>query len=124
VGEATGEIQTALSVSTPTAVFSATTVTSPSPTQAIPTGTAIVQDDTNLNVTPQIAVEGTIKVEGTPDGTKSNNGLHLGQTPGTPAAPGQGNPGNVNQPDKPKPDKPEKPEKPEKPPKEEKPPKN
>lgn len=127
VGEALGETQTALSLSTPTAVFSATPVISPSPTQAIPTVTATVQDDTNLNITPQIVVEGTIKVEGTPDGTKSNNGLHLGQTPGTPAAPGQGNPGNVNQPDKPKPDKPgkpEKPERPEKPPKEEKPPKN
>jgi len=44
--------------------------------------------------------------------TKTNSGLHLGQTPGTPAAPGQGNPGNVNKPDKP--DKPEKPEKPKK----------
>ena len=56
---------------------------------------------------------------GTPDvpaGTKDNPGLHLGQTPGTPAAPGQGNPGNINKPEKPdKPDKPEKPDNPNKP---------
>jgi hypothetical protein len=66
-------------------------------------------------------IDGASVAKGTPDPdsaldkTKTNNGLHLGQTPGTPAAPGQGNPGNPNQPEKPaKPEKTEKPPKPEK----------
>lgn len=72
-------------------------------------------------------IDGTVFVDGvmigaTPTGTKTNSGLHLGQTPGTPAAPGQGNPGNQNQPEKTdKPDNPNKPDTPTKAPKDDKP---
>jgi hypothetical protein len=100
-------------LSTPTPFATVTPVFSPSPTQGLPSGTPTGQIDNPLIGTPLVG--GTPPVAGTPKGTKSNPGLHLGQTPGTPAAPGHGNPGNVNKPDKP--DKPEKPEKPPKPPK-------
>ena len=101
--------------------------TTPTPSDlATPTSTNIVATGT---ITPLDSIDyfgDTVIINGTPvvdapDGTKDNQGLHLGETPGTPAAPGQGNPGNVNQPDKPA--KPDKPPKPEKPPKPTKPPK-
>lgn len=78
------------------------------PSAIVPTGTPTVLDDTNPEITPDIL---NLQVaEGT--GTPGDNGLHLGQTPGTPAAPGHGNPGNENKPDKPtKPPKPPKPNK-------------
>ena len=60
-------------------------------------GDTIIIDGTPFVVDPS----GNLVVDATPDATKVNPGLHLGETPGTPAAPGQGNPGNINQPDKP-----------------------
>jgi hypothetical protein len=102
-------------LSTPSALATASPVSTMSPTEIIPTGTATSVDNTNLNGIP--IIESASVVEGTPEGTNPNSGLHLGQTPGTPAAPGQGNPGNINQPDNPeKPAKPDKPDKPPKPP--------
>jgi hypothetical protein len=87
------------------------------PIEILPTGTPGASvDNTDLNGAE--VVVGTPDAEISAEKTKSNSGLHLGQTPGTPAAPGQGNPGNLNQPDKP--DKPTKPDKPVKPPKPEK----
>jgi len=71
-------------------------------------------DDTDINGASVVA--GTAGAEVAAEKTKTNSGLHLGQTPGTPAAPGQGNPGNIN--------KPEKPAKPTKPPKATKEPKD
>jgi len=73
----------------------------PSPV-GVPTSTPVAgtQDGTEIN--GAVVAEGTLSVESNiAEGTKTNNGLHLGQTPGTPAAPGQDNPGNPNQPDKP-----------------------
>jgi hypothetical protein len=88
------------------------------PVEIVPTGTPGGGDNIDLNGAAVVA--GTPGAEIASEKTKTNSGLHLGQTPGTPAAPGQGNPGNVNKPDKTKPEKPDKPEKPEKPPKKEK----
>lgn len=88
------------------------------PVEIVPTGTPGAGDNVDLNGAAVVA--GTPGAEVALERTKTNSGLHLGQTPGTPAAPGQGNPGNVNKPDKTKPEKPDKPDKPEKP---EKPPK-
>jgi len=85
---------------------SITPVLTVSPTGS-PTATLPVFDDTDLNGAS--AFDET-QPDGTSlNGTQTDNGLHLGQTPGTPAAPGQDNPSNPN-----KPDKPEKPEKPKK----------
>jgi len=118
------EISTSsLVVSTPTGGITLSPEVTPSATEPTPTGTIFVTT-TGLENTIILIIDGTpvFIVDGTPDGTKTNPGLHLGQTPGTPAAPGQGNPGNVNQPDKPdNPNKPDKPGKPDKPPKEKNP---
>lgn len=88
----------------------------------VPNATPVVLDNSDLtdetNINGISVVAGTLGAESTSDQIKTNNGLHLGQTPGTPAAPGQGNPGNLNQPDKT--EKPPKPEKTDKPPKPEK----
>jgi hypothetical protein len=79
-------------------------------------GTETPEELDNTNLTGDLVVNETQAVEITSGKTKSNNGLHLGQTPGTPAAPGQGNPGNPNQPEKPaKTEKPPKTEKTQKP---------
>ena len=93
----------------PSPIASALAFVAPSG-EIVPTGTPGGGDNTALNGAAVVA--GTPGAEIASEKTKTNSGLHLGQTPGTPAAPGQGNPGNVN--------KPEKPEKPEKPPKKEK----
>ncbi|MGB7874975.1 MAG: hypothetical protein WBL25_11380 [Anaerolineales bacterium] len=90
-----------------------------SPVETVPSGIPGAVDNTEMNGASVIA--GTPGAEIAADKIKSDNGLHLGQTPGTPAAPGHGNPGNINKPDKNKPDKPDKPEKPEKPEKPKKP---
>ena len=75
-----------------------------------PTGTLLVLDDISINGAS--VAEELQSDNGVPNVINTDNGLHLGQTPGTPAAPGQGNSGNPNKPDKP--DKPEKPDKPKK----------
>lgn len=91
---------------------SATPVLTVSPTAGTPTPTEalLVLDDPYSNgtlVAEEIQTESAALT-----GTQTNNGLHLGQTPGAPAAPGQGNPGNANKPDKPvKPEKTKKPKK-------------
>jgi len=86
---------------------SATPVLTVSPTVGTPTVTLLVFDDMELNGAS--AVEELKTERASINGTQTDNGLHLGQTPGTPAAPGQGNPSNPNKPDKP--DKPKKPKK-------------
>lgn len=86
---------------------SATPVLTVSPTAGTPTVTLLVFDDMELNGAS--AVEELKTERASINGTQTDNGLHLGQTPGTPAAPGQGNPSNPNKPDKP--DKPKKPKK-------------
>jgi len=87
--------------------------------EIVPTNTpavlAEVDSSGETNISGITVIEETPGAESASDEIKTNNGLHLGQTPGTPAAPGQGNPGNPNQPDKTKPDKPDKPDKPGKP---------
>lgn len=80
-----------------------------------PAALADVDPSGETNISGITIIEETPGAEFASDDIKTNNGLHLGQTPGTPAAPGQGNPGNLNKPDKTKPDKPNKPEKPDKP---------
>ena len=89
---------------------SVTPVLTVSSTVGTPTATLPAFDDIDLNgasVVDESQPDGTSL-----NGTQTDNGLHLGQTPGTPAAPGQDNPSNPNKPDKPdKPDKPEKPKK-------------
>lgn len=104
---------TPLAPGTVTAIpSSVASVLATSSVETVPSGIPGAVDNTEMNGASVIA--GTPGAEIAADKIKSNNGLHLGQTPGTPAAPGQGNPGNINKPDKDKPDKPEKPEKPKK----------
>jgi hypothetical protein len=85
-------------ISTDTALATSSLPPTTTSTPVPPTGTATGYP-TTVNGTPLIG--STPVIVGTLDGTQGNNGLHLGQTPGTPAAPGQGNPGNPNQPDDP-----------------------
>lgn len=113
-------------VSQPSIVFSPLapgTVTavpsSQAPVVAAPSGESLLPGTPgafgdNIDLNRASVVAGTPGAEIAAEKTKSNNGLHLGQTPGTPAAPGHGNPGNPNQPDKDKPEKSDKPVKPEK----------
>jgi hypothetical protein len=109
---AVAETGTTPGVSTPTAIATASPGLTGSPTAGTPTATATGLE--LINMEGITVVDGTVFIDGIPVGTKTNSGLHLGQTPGAPAAPGQGNPGNENQPDKPdKPDNPNKPDKPE-----------
>ena len=124
------DISAPFTVSTPTPFATATPV--PSGTSTVETPTMETLTGTPTGPGYVILIDGkpvvviTLPENGTPyilvevlDGSKTNSGLHLGQTPGTPAAPGQGNPGNENQPDKP--DNPDKPDKPTKAPKEDNP---
>jgi len=116
-------VQEKINVAIPSPLTPATVTVVPSslvlatpPTETILTQTPDAQE--NIEINGASVVQGTQQAGIAADGTKTNSGLHLGQTPGTPAAPGQGNPGNPNKPDKEKPQKPDKPEKPKKPTKE------
>jgi hypothetical protein len=130
-GDGTSLVESPMPSSTEVSTLTPVAITPTPSAFATPTLTDIVTTDTPTAVTlkPGVIIIisgtpyivdpfGTPVVAGTPEGTKDNPGLHLGETPGTPAAPGQGNPGNTNQPPKPtKPPKSTKPPKPTKPPK-------
>jgi hypothetical protein len=108
---AVAETGTTPVLSTPTAVATITQGLTVSPTAVTPTSTPTGVELINVEgitiIDGTLYIDGIPAITGTPDGTKPNPGLHLGQTPGTPAAPGQGNPGNQNQPNKPdRPDNP------------------
>jgi hypothetical protein len=87
------DLITPVAEATPTSIFATATPGAPSSESPI----------------IEVAPDGSSNIQNTPESTKEDQGLHLGQTPGPPDTPNQDNPGNPNKPDKPdKPDKPSK----------------
>jgi hypothetical protein len=82
-----------------------TPATEVSPTQATSTSISPTATPGTLSSgTPGIEVtpDGSSIIQNTPDGTKDNQGLHLGQTPGTPDTPNHDKHDPPGKPDKPK----------------------
>lgn len=82
-----------------------TPATEISPTVVTPTSTtATATPGTLSSGTPgiQTTPESSSGIQNTPDGTKDNQGLHLGQTPGPPDTPNQDKPDKPGKPNKPK----------------------
>lgn len=75
-----------------------TPATEVSPTSTLWTATPGVPSSESPSI--EVAPDGSSEIQNTPDGTKDDQGLHLGQTPGPPDTPNQ--------------DKPKKPDKPQK----------
>ena len=70
-----------------------------SPTAATPTSASATPGDVPGN---EANPDSSSNIQNTPDGTKDDQGLHLGQTPGPPDTPNQDKPDKPNKPDKPK----------------------
>jgi hypothetical protein len=82
-----------------------TPATEISPTQATSTSIPPTATPGTLSSgTPGIEAtpDGSSIIQNTPDSTKDNQGLHLGQTPGPPDTPNQDKPDKPGKPDKPK----------------------
>ena len=77
-----------------------------SPTAATPTSiSATATPGTSSSESTGIGTiipDGSSNIQSTPDGTKDDQGLHLGQTPGPPDTPNQDKPDKPGKPDKPK----------------------